>query len=217
MSLEPVEQLLQDAARALTPRRLERIRAAAAARLDGLAVAFDSVHDPHNISAALRSCDAFGVQRIHLAGPSRDVLPNRGVTKGCERWLSFHWHETAAECVAALRGAGYRVLLAMQGDDSLALEDVDFGQRVALVFGNEHSGVSEDFKRLADGCYHIPMVGFVESLNVSVAVAVSLSHAAAARRRAVGGPTDMAPEANQRLLAGWLRRELDARKGWRAE
>ena len=213
---DDLKKLLAGAEALLTPERLGRIRRVAASRLTGLTVAFDSLHDPHNVSAALRSCEAFGVQNIHLVGPSRAVSVNRGITKGCQRWLSFHWHETAAACVAALRGHGFRVLLAMPGDDSLPIREVDFGERVALVFGNEHAGVSPEFEGLADGHYHVPMHGFVESLNVSVAVAVSLAQAAPARREALNADTDQTTEEHERLLAGWLKREAEKRR-WGGE
>ena len=214
--LDDRDKLLADAEALLTPERLARIRRVAASRLTGLTVAFDSLHDPHNVSAALRSCEAFGVQNIHLVGSSREVPLNRGVTKGCQRWLSFHWHETAAACVEALHGDGFRVLLAMPGDDSLPIREVDFGRRVALVFGNEHAGVSPEFEGLADGCYHVPMHGFVESFNVSVAVAVSLAQAAPARRQALNADTDQTAEEHERLLGGWIKRELEQRR-WAGE
>lgn len=202
------------AERALTPRRLRRLAEVASARLEGLAVGFDSLHDPHNVSAALRSCDAFGVQNVHLVASSTGAPTNRGVTKGCERWLTFHWHESARACADALHGTGFRVLLAMPGDDSPPIQEVDFSAKTALVFGNEHAGVSPEFEDVADGRFHIPMAGFVESLNVSVAVAVSVFHAAQARRAALRAEADMPAQRRTALLAGWLKRELDARKGF---
>lgn len=206
--------LLNAAEAVLTPRRLRRLRQVASRRLSGLTVAFDSLHDPHNVSAALRSCEAFGVQHVRLVKSATGAAINRGVSKGCERWLTSHWHETAEECVAALHRDGFRVLLAMPSGDSKPLQDVDFGQKVALVFGNEHAGVSPEFEGIADGHCHIPMVGFVESFNVSVAVGISVSHAARARRIALGSDTDMLPAERDALLAGWLKRELDARRGF---
>ena len=206
--------LLAAAERALTPRRLSRLREVASARLEGLRVGFDSLHDPHNVSAALRSCDAFGVQNVHLVASSTGAPTNRGVTKGCERWLTFHWHDSARACADALHGQGFRVLLAMPGADSPPVGHVDFSAKTALVFGNGHAGVSPEFEGVADGRFHIPMNGFVESLNVSVAVAVSVFHAAFARRAALGAETDMPPAERDALLAGWLRRELDARRGF---
>ena len=208
-----MQDILAEAERVLTPQRLERIQAVAATRLRGLTVAFDALHDPHNVSAALRSCDAFGLQDVHLVGDTRTVPVNRGISKGCHRWLTFHWHETAAQCSDALKRQGFRVLLAMPGDASLPLQEIDFSHKTALVFGNEHEGVSTEFRQGADALYHIPMTGFVESFNVSVSVAVTLAHATGARRAAVGAKTDLAPEEAATLLETWLRRELAARQG----
>ena len=216
MNPESLPNLLKDAEAVLTPRRLRRLREVASRRLSGLTVAFDSLHDPHNISAALRSCEAFGVQHVRLVKSTTGAAMNRGVSKGCERWLSSHWHETAEGCVEALHRDGFRVLLAKPADDSVPLHSVDFAQKVALVFGNEHAGVSPEFDGMADGRVHIPMMGFVESFNVSVAVAICVSHASRARRLALGSETDMTPGERDALLAGWLKRELDARRGFRA-
>jgi tRNA (guanosine-2'-O-)-methyltransferase len=209
----PEEDILTRAGKVLTANRLERIRTVAGSRLRGLTVAFDDLHDPHNVSAALRSCEAFGIQDAHLVGGTREVGLAKGVTRGCERWLSLHWHTTCAGCAKALHRQGFQILLAMPGDTSLSLPEIDFGNNTALVFGNEHEGISSEFQAAADGLYHIPMCGFVESFNVSVAVAVSLSYAARARRNAVGAATDMAPEEVDDLLKRWLRRELAMRPG----
>ena len=215
MDGQSLDALLAMARDALSQRRLDRILSVASSRLRGLTIAFDSLHDPHNVSAALRSCEAFGTQAVHLVGSTRTVPLNRGITKGCERWLSFHWHASASACVSALRQAGFRVLLAMPAADAAPIEAVDFGERVALVFGNEHAGVSTDFQELADGRFHVPMAGFVKSFNVSVAVAVSLSYAARARREALGAPSDLTAQEHAALLSGWLRRELETRSLWR--
>ena len=214
MAADSLDDLLIAAGRLLTPRRLERIRSVASARLKGLTVAFDSLHDPHNVSAALRSCEAFGVQNIHLVGSARTVQINKSITKGCERWLTFHWHESPAACADALRKAGYRILLAMPAGDSQPIHEVDFAEGIALVFGNEHAGLSPEFAGLADGCCHVPMRGFVESLNVSVAVAISLAYATRARREAVGSVTDLSPLETDALLRAWLQREFAVRMGW---
>jgi len=205
--------IVEQALKMLTPERVARIRQAAAARLRGLTIVFDGLHDPHNVSAVLRSCEALGVQDAHLVAGVRSVDLSRGVTRGCERWLTLHWHEDAAHCTKALHAKGFRLLLAMPGPASQPLEDVDFRQKTALVFGNEHAGVSSEFIDAADGAYHIAMFGFVQSFNVSVAAAISLAHAARARRQAVGGLTDMTPEEQADLLQRWLKRELAMRPG----
>lgn len=158
----------------LTPERVRRIREVAASRTLAIAPVLDRVHDPHNASAIMRSADAFGIQRLHLIAEHGAFLANQKVAKGTERWLDLIRYESPAQTVEALRLDGYRVYVAaMDGThrpETLSGE----GDRIAVVFGNEHRGVSPEFRDLADGSFAIPMLGFVESLNVSVAAAITL-------------------------------------------
>ena len=192
-------------------RRPARMRIVAGRRLEGLAVVLDGVHDPHNISAVLRSCDGFGVQHVHLIGDEAELQPNRMITRGCQKWLTLHYHCDAAVCADALHADGFRLLTAMLDRDARPLGEVDFGRKTALLFGNEKDGVSDALAALADGKYFIPMAGFSQSLNISVAAAISLYAGAVARRRALGRETDMAPAEVDALARSWIDAD-DARK-----
>jgi tRNA (guanosine-2'-O-)-methyltransferase len=140
----------------------------------------DGLLDPHNVSAVLRSADAFGVQEVHLIDRSEAFLVSPRITQGSDRWLDVVSHASPLACVLALRRRGHRVFVAtMDGGvdpDALANEP-----RPAIVFGNERDGASREIIDLADATYTIPMQGFVQSLNVSVAAAITL-HAAMRRR-----------------------------------
>lgn len=157
----------------LSAERAARIESVVNGRTRRLVMVLDQTTDPHNAAAVLRSADAFGVQEVHvIAGDQPFKAPPR-VARGTAHWLDVTHHTTARQCADVLRARGYRILVAsMEGTVSpTQLRELD---RVAVVFGNEHLGVSAELRALADGSYAIPMQGFVESLNVSVAAAITM-------------------------------------------
>jgi tRNA (guanosine-2'-O-)-methyltransferase len=181
----------------LTEERRARIERVIGARSRAVVPVLDGLIDPHNVAAVLRSSDAFGVQEVHLVeGAERFVASNR-VAQGTERWVDVVTHDSARACVAALHERGYRVYVAAM-DGRLRPEDLAAQPRVAIVFGNEHAGVSDELRALADGTYTIPMRGFVQSLNVSVAAAITLAAAT------LGRPGDLDAEQRQTLRARYL-------------
>jgi tRNA (guanosine-2'-O-)-methyltransferase len=157
----------------LTERRRARIAAVVAGRTRAVVPVLEDLADPHNASAVMRSADAFGVQEIHVIEPGRRFAAARGVARGTHRWLDIVRHPDAGACVAALRSRGYAIYVAAM-DGEATPEDLRAHQRVAVVLGNEHRGASPEMRALVDGTYQIPMAGFVESLNVSVAAAITL-------------------------------------------
>ena len=181
-------------------------------RLTGLTIVLDGLHDPHNISAVLRSCDGFGVQHVHLIGDPDDLPANRQITRGCEKWLSFHYHADPESCAAMLHAQGFQLWAAEPDRHVPTLEEIDFSRKIALVFGTEHAGLSEGLLSQCDGTYQIRMAGFSQSLNVSVAAAVSLYVATSARRRAVGRPTDMPPTDVAALARQWIQAEAQRKR-----
>ena len=194
-------------------RRAARMRVVAGRRLRGITVVLDGVHDPHNISAVLRSCDGFGVQRVHLIGKP-DALPiNRLITRGCEKWLHLRYYDAASECVAALRKDGFELWAAVPDRKAPALEDIDFARRIALLFGAERDGLSDELLSACDGRYQIPMPGFSQSLNISVAAAISVYVATTSRRRALNRPSDLAPREIETLVQAWIDQDNARRRG----
>lgn len=162
----------------LRPRRIERMKSVLGTRSDHVAFVFEQMVDPHNLSAALRSLDAFSFQDAYLVDPRARLGFSRRITQGTERWLTLHEPDSLETCVDDLRSRGYRVLAShLQQGGAVSITELDFRQRVALVFGNEHEGVSDKALALSDGCFRIDMLGFVESLNLSVAVALCAHHA----------------------------------------
>ena len=168
-------------------RREQRIDQVLARRQPDLTVVLEDVHDPHNIAAVLRSCDATGVLAVHAVyvhepAPKRKLA--RTTSASASKWVDVQRHETIAACYDALRASGHQIVATALTDDSVDLYGVDFCQPTAIVMGNEHRGLSADAIAAADVTVRIPMSGMVESLNISVATAVTLFEAFRQRRAA---------------------------------
>lgn len=186
----------------LTDQRLARIEAVLAARKRAVIPVLDGLIDPHNIAAVLRSADAFGVQEVHLIAGELDFLASRRVAQGTERWVDVVEHPDRRGALSQLRARGYEVFVATM-DGALTPEELARRPRVAIVFGNEHAGVDPEAAALADGSYRIPMCGFVESLNVSVAAALTLRAAVKDR------PGDLDADDAMTLRARFMMQSVD--------
>lgn len=156
-------------------RRLEKIRQVLSMRQPDITVVMENIHDPHNVSAVLRSCDAVGVMRVELLY-TVEKFPRIGrkSSSSANKWLEWRRHKSVDTCYDMLRQEGFTIYATHLGDASVSLYDLDLTRRIALVFGNEHRGVSDAAAAKSDGNFQIPMVGMIQSLNVSVACAVSL-------------------------------------------
>ncbi|MEY3385287.1 MAG: hypothetical protein RIR53_98 [Bacteroidota bacterium] len=174
----------------ITPERRAKLERVLSRRQPTLTVVFENVHDPHNVSAVIRSCDAVGVVEAHGIYYGRTTFPELGgkSSASARKWVDVHLHQTVEECFTHLRAEGYRIYTTHMSSDAVSLYDVDLTQPVALVFGNEHDGVSQEARDAADGNVIIPQVGMIQSLNISVACAVSLFEAM--RQRMVAGMYD---------------------------
>lgn len=169
----PAELVCRALAPLITDERLARIEAVIARRTRSVIPVLEAVDDPRNVAAILRSADALGVQEVHLIEGAQPFLASRRITQGAERWLDLRRHPSPEAAVAALREKGFRVYVAtMRGDAAPA--ELRSLPRVALVFGNEQSGASERLLASCDGRCTIPMRGFAQSFNVSVAAALAL-------------------------------------------
>ena len=157
----------------LTDARRTRISQVLAARSRSVTAVLDGLLDPHNVSAVLRSADAMGVEHVHLIERPERFRVSPRVSQGAYRWVHVTLHQSERACVSALRASGHRIFVATM-DGEVRPEALAAEPRPALVFGNEHAGVSDCLRELADGTFSIPMCGFVQSLNVSVAAAISL-------------------------------------------
>lgn len=178
------------------PQRRERLQSALAARLDDVTVVMDRPHDPHNGAAVLRSCDAFGVQTVHVVS-KEPFLVSRIVTRRSERWLDVREYTNPEDALTPLLAAGFE-LVTTHPQGELMPADLQGIPKLALVFGNEHWGIDHHFVRAAGRSVRIPMRGFVESLNLSVSAAILL-HAAVGDR-----PGTLSAPEQRRLYARGL-------------
>lgn len=182
-------------------RRRARLREVLLRRLCSVTVLLDAPHDPQNGSAILRSCDAFGVQTLHVIPRAESFLASRAIAQGTERWVDVVTHPTPAAAVAALHAAGHAIVVAEAGGE-LPPEALAELPRVAVVLGNEHEGVRPELRAAATAGVRIPMCGFVESLNLSVSAGILL--AAATRHR----PGDLSLAEREALYARGLYRTV---------
>lgn len=198
----------------LEPRRLERLERVLADRTQSLTVVLDRVHNYHNISAVIRSADAFGVAELHLIGEGFEY--SRGITLGTERWMQLKRHTTAEDALAALRVLDYSLVILQPEDHqyskdlppSVPVTALPFEKRLALIFGNERDGVAPVLAKAADIHAYIPMKGFVESLNISVACAICLFCSSIAPTNPQKRTSPLTPEQQQELRSMWLRKGI---------
>jgi tRNA (guanosine-2'-O-)-methyltransferase len=193
-----------------TTRRQERVRGVLSRRQPDLTVVLENVHDPHNVSAILRSCDAVGVLTAH-AVYSIEEAPDgafaRQTSASAAKWIEVERYPSIAACYESLRRQGFRILATAIGPNAQSLFSFDLTQPTALVLGNEMRGVSDEALSQADGAIKIPMAGMVQSLNVSVASAVCLYEAY--RQRDAAGAYDspkLSASQLETLEEDWLHR-----------
>jgi tRNA (guanosine-2'-O-)-methyltransferase len=181
----------------VTSERRERLASVISQRLDSVTVLMDAPHDPHNGAAVVRSCDAFGVQRLHVVERREGFLSSNTVSKGSERWVEVVTTRSGEAAVKRLRESGHE-LVATHPDGELVPSDLAKIPRVALVLGNEREGIDGELHSACARSVRIPMRGFAESLNVSVTGAILLEHATAGR------PGDLDEEWKAKLYARGL-------------
>jgi len=186
----------------MTPERREKLLRVLSKRQPDLTVVLENVSDPHNISAVMRTCDAVGVQDIFILNTriARHKKWGPKSSSSAAKWLSIHQYENAEECFSSLRKRYSTILTTHLSSDAVSLHAIDFTQPIALVFGNEHSGVSDEIRAMADGNFIIPQVGIIRSLNISVACAVTLYEAF--RQKEIAGHYDR-PLGEHELKEEW--------------
>lgn len=163
----------------MTPERRDKLHSVLSKRQNDITIVLENVFDPHNISAVMRTCDAVGVQELYVLNTKIPRHKKWGAksSSSAAKWLTIHQFENAEECFYELRKKYSKILTTHLSTDALNLYEIDLTQPVALIFGNEHSGVSEEIRMLADGNFIIPQSGIIRSLNISVACAVTLYEA----------------------------------------
>ena len=174
----------------MTPERKAKLESVLNKRQNDITIVLENVFDPHNISAVMRTCDAVGVQEIYVLNTKipRHKKWGSKSSSSAAKWLTVYQFENAEECFSELRKKYSKILTTHLSGDAVNLYKIDLTQPWALVFGNEHSGVSEEIRNLADGNFIIPQAGIIRSLNISVACAVTLYEAY--RQKTIAGHYD---------------------------
>ena len=175
--------LLQHLESFLTPERKQRFVDVLSLRTRYLTVAAEDVFQMHNASAMVRSCDVFGLQEVHLIEGRFGHRLDKNIAMGAQQWVDVIRHNSTVECVEYLRDRGYLIVATVPGGEAIDLEDFHISEKTALLFGTEKEGLSDVVLEKADALIRIPMVGFSESLNVSVSAAIIIQKIAADLRR----------------------------------
>ena len=189
-----------------TARRKARFLEVLSHRQPDLTLVLANIHDPHNVSAIYRSCDAFGVSRVHLYY-TNTAFPalGRKTSASARKWVESVRHKTSEDMLADLRGQGMQVLATSLTEKARPMREWDFTCPTAVIMGNEHSGVEPELLAAADGELYIPMYGMIQSFNVSVASAIILAEAARQREAAGMYATPRFDEATLATRLGeWL-------------
>ena len=190
----------------MTPERRTKLESVLSKRQNDITIVLENVFDPHNISAVMRTCDAVGVQELYVLNTKIPRHKKWGAksSSSAAKWLTIHQFENAEECFLELRKRYSKILTTHLSSDALNLYQIDLTQRLALIFGNEHSGVSDKIRSMADGNFIIPQSGIIRSLNISVACAVTLYEAY--RQKSVAGHYDqprLSEDIRNNLLENW--------------
>lgn len=172
----------------MTPDRLQRINAILDKRQPDLTVCMEGVHKSHNLAAVVRTCDAIGVSDVHAIWKSDDMQVRGGSAAGSQNWVDVHNYTTTADAINALKAQNMQVLVTNLSSTAIDFREIDYTKPTAIILGQEKFGASQEALTLADQDIVIPMVGMVQSLNVSVACSVVLYEAQ--RQRQLAGMYD---------------------------
>lgn len=160
----------------LTDNRKERFEKVLANRTNHFTVAMEDVFQLHNTSAVMRSCEVFGVQELNVVEEKFGKSIDKEIAMGAQKWVDVNRFESISNCIDSLKSKGYQIIATTPHENDCMLEDFDVTKKSAFFFGTERDGLSEEVLKNADGFLKIPMVGFTESLNISVSAAITLQN-----------------------------------------
>jgi len=167
-------QLLEHLETYLTPQRKSRFDTVLPNRTKHFTVATEDVYQLHNTSAVIRSCDVFGIQEVHIVEERNSKRIDREIAMGSQKWVDLQRYHTVADCIQNLKDTGYQIVATTPHDNDQVLADFDITKKSCFFFGRETEGLSPEVMAAADCFLKIPMVGFTESLNISVSAAIIL-------------------------------------------
>lgn len=193
----------------LTPERRKKIDQVIEGRTAQVAVILEGIYDRGNISAVMRTAEAFGFVNFHVIETQEKFKEANRVTQGADKWVEVKKWNTSPECIEQIKKEGYQIVVTSL-EASKPLKEVDFSKPTAFVLGNEKSGVSEEMLKAADERVIIPMSGFVQSFNISVAGALGLYHIHQDREKKYGKSGDLTASEKIHMRAQYYLRTQDS-------
>lgn len=206
-----VDEILSKMAPLLTQERFAKMNQVIERRTCDVVTVLENTYDLGNVNAVFRSAEAFGFFIVHLVtSPEAKFKRSNRVTRGADKWLDVHLHNSATQCISTLKQKGYQIF-ATHMEASTQVYDLDFSKPTTIVFGNEKEGVSEKMLELCDGSVVIPMQGFTQSFNISVAASLIFYQAWRDRELKLGQSGNLSFQMQKQILANYYLRQLDSR------
>jgi len=204
----------------MTDRRIQRFWEVLNKRQRDLTVILEDVHDMHNVAAVMRTCDSVGIKELYIIHTESikycklsNLLKGRKSSGSANKWVKLHLFDDVVSCFEVVRKKYKHIFTTHLSEDAVEFYKLDLTESVALVFGNERDGVSKRTLELSDGNFHIPQVGMIQSLNISVACAVTLYEAFRQRKQAgLYDAPSMSETNRQQLFDFWEEREVTLKK-----
>lgn len=160
----------------LTENRKARFLKVLEKRTNHFTIAMEDIFQLHNTSAVMRSCEVFGIQQLNVIEEKFGKSIDKEIAMGAQKWVDINKFESVTDCLKTLKGKGYQIIATTPHENDCELDDFDISKPSALFFGTERDGLSEEILQQADGFLKIPMVGFTESLNISVSAAIIIQN-----------------------------------------
>ncbi len=194
----------------ISKERLERIRKVVNSKIKNITVVLDNLLDSHNTSAILRTSEALGLTDVLVIEKDYQFEISKSVSKYSHKWINITRFGDYSPCVNFLKEKGYKIAVANVGEKSVKLQDIEISpkNKIAFVVGNEHDGISKEILKYADLEFTIPMFGFTESFNVSVAAAIILSHSVYVYRKFLRNNTDLTNKERRELYYSFLKKAV---------
>jgi len=205
MNNDEQKALIEQLVSYVTDNKREKMHAVLENRTRYITIVLEDLFQPHNASAALRTCDIFGIQNVHVVEALHAFKAVPTIAMGATKWLDVHSYASITESIAVLKKEGYRIVATTPHTNSYTLPDLPLDQKTAFLFGSEQTGLSEAALASADMFVKIPMYGFVESFNVSVSVALCL-YDVITRLHQSSYAWQLSEEEKQNIMLEWIRR-----------
>lgn len=214
-------ELIEYLSEFITPNRKQLISDTLDQRTQHLAIVLEDIYQPHNASAVLRSCECFGVQDIYMIEKRNQFRVSRDIAMGSSKWLSLHRYPAPSDqsdntknCLSYLKEKGYKIAATTLHENSIPLHELPLDEKIAVCFGTEETGLSETAHELADYYVQIPMVGFTQSFNISVTVAIVL-YELTSKLRTSKINWNLSPKEIENLTIDWMRKSLTNKRAER--